>query len=188
VQPRKLILVHGTKDCTDHMCNYTLTSTPNPPKKVLAPHVGETVDVTEATNLFRLHLKSNFMEALDFKQIGPKVSVAYVDGIIMVPPQERDQEGQLNQPDPYLDVLPHTEDMDEEGHQALFIGDVKLSNFRQLLQEQGFKTEFKRGGALVVNGCVALRKDSDQSVHIEGPISEDYYKVREILYNQFQIL
>jgi len=184
VQPRKLILIHGTKDCTDHLAQYS-QSAANPPKRVLTPHVGETVDVTEATNLFRLHLKSNFMEALDFKQISAKVSVAYVDGIIMVPPQERDHEGQLNQPDPYLDVLPHGEDM--EGHDALFIGDVKLSNFRHILQEKGFKTEFRKG-ALVVNGCVALRKDSEQSLHVEGPVSDDYYKVREILYEQYQIL
>jgi len=108
----------------------------------------------------------------------------------MVPPQEKDEEGQWNQPEPYLDVLPHGEYT--HGHEAIFIGDVKLSNFRHKLHDLGFRTEFK-GGALVVNGTVALRRDSEQtggkgSIHVEGSISEDYYKIRELLYKQFQIL
>jgi len=55
----------------------------------------------------------------------------------MVPPQEKDEEGQWNQPEPYLDVLPHGEYT--HGHEAIFIGDVKLSNFRHKLHDLGFR-------------------------------------------------
>lgn len=53
------------------------------------------------------------------------------------------------------------------------------------------QAEFK-GGALIVNGTVALRREQSQgaapSIHVEGPLSEDYYKVRELLYSQYHIL
>jgi len=191
VQPRKLILIHGSPEATEHLVEFcsrslnTGTSTGGS-KKVIAPRQGETIDVTEATNLYRLHLKSNFLESLDFRPVGSKSSISYVEGIIMVPPQEQDEDGQWHQPEPYLEVLPHGEYT--SGHDALFVGDVKLSNFRQKLQEFGFRAEFK-GGVLVVNGTVALRRtEGNSTINIEGSISEDYYKIRELLYKQFQIL
>eukprot|EP01124_Arcella_intermedia_P005522 TRINITY_DN13267_c0_g1_i1.p1 TRINITY_DN13267_c0_g1~~TRINITY_DN13267_c0_g1_i1.p1 ORF type:complete len:752 (-),score=213.87 TRINITY_DN13267_c0_g1_i1:29-1996(-) len=191
VQPRKLILIHGSPEATEHLVKYCSSSFSTPgnntgSKRVVAPRQGESVDVTEATNLYRLNLKSTFLESLDFKPVGSKSSVAYVEGIIMVPPQEQDEDGQWHQPEPYLDVLPHTQF--SEGHDAVFVGDVKLLGFRQKLQEVGFKTEMK-GGVLVVNGTVALRRaEGNASINIEGSISEDYYKIRDLLYNQFQIL
>lgn len=101
-----------------------------------------------------------------------------------------DDDGRLVQPEPYLDVIPHT--VDSAGHPAIYIGDVKLSNFRQKLHDCGFRAEFK-GGALIVNGTVALRREQsvgagNPSIHIEGALSEDYFKVRELLYSQYHIL
>jgi len=192
VQPRKLILIHGVPDATEHLVNYCEKSlNPNSLsgfKRVVAPKTGETIDVTEASDLYRLNLKSNFLESLNFRQIGSKSSIAYVEGIIMVPPQEQDEDGQWHQPEPYLDVLPHGEF--PSGHDAIFVGDVKLYDFRQKLTEQGYKAEFK-GGSLVVNGEVILRRETEggnSTINIEGTISEDYYKIRDLLYAQFHIL
>jgi len=196
VQPRKLILIHGSPEATENLVGYCDKSL-NPTstsgfKRVVAPKTGETIDVTEASDLYRLNLKSNFLESLDFGQIestqGIKSCIAYVEGIIMVPPQEQDEDGQWHQPEPYLDVLPHGEF--PSGHDAIFVGDVKLNDFRQKLIDQGFKAEFK-GGVLIVNGEVILRKETEggnSTINIEGTISEDYYKIRDLLYSQFHIL
>lgn len=150
------------------------------------PQVGETVDVTEATNLYRIHLKSNFLESFKFVPLGPKEDhqIAYVDGLVMVPPAPEDRPWQ--QPEPYLDVLPN----DLNGHEPIFVGDVKLSSFKSVCEANNLKAEFK-SGVLIINDSVALRivPDSDvPRVHMDGVISEDYYKVRDLLYKQYQIL
>jgi len=189
VQPRKLVLIHGGAEATAHLENYCKNMS-DAPKSILTPRVGETVDVTEATNLFRMHLKSNFMESLTFIDIPEsKCSISYIDGIIMIPPKEMGDDEKWFQPEPYLDVLPNTL---SRGHDSIFVGDVKLSNFRQILQEYGLRADFKEG-VLVVNGCVALWRDTESTdnnnnIFIDGALSEDYFRVRELLYSQFHLL
>jgi hypothetical protein len=41
---------------------------------------------------------------------------------------------------------------------------------------------------LVCGDCVAIRKDESGAVLIEGPVSETYYAVRALLYQQFAIV
>jgi cleavage and polyadenylation specificity factor subunit 2 len=91
------------------------------------------------------------------------------------------------------------------GHQPVLVGDVKLSNFRQVLVDHGFKAEFK-SGSLVVNNYVLLRRDSEGSllgslhrnvltlfvassvIEMEGVISDDFYRIRELLLSQLIVL
>jgi cleavage and polyadenylation specificity factor subunit 2 len=190
VQPRKLVLIHGGVEATANL-EFFCKNMSDAPKSILTPRVGETVDVTEATNLFRMHLKSNFMESLSFIDIPEsKCSISYIDGIIMIPPKELGDDDKWFQPEPYLDVLPNT--AVSRGHDSLFVGDVKLSNFRQVLQEYGLRADFKEG-VLVVNGSIALWRDTESNengnnIHIDGALSEDYFRVRELLYSQFHLL
>jgi cleavage and polyadenylation specificity factor subunit 2 len=45
------------------------------------------------------------------------------------------------------------------------------------------------GGVLLCGGNVTVRKDAvTQQLVLEGALSEDYYKIRGILYSQFHIL
>jgi cleavage and polyadenylation specificity factor subunit 2 len=189
VQPRKLVLIHGGVEATANL-ELFCRNMADAPKSILTPRVGETVDVTEATNLFRMHLKSNLLEALNPISIPEsKCSISYIDGIIMIPPRELGDDGKWFQPEAYLDVLPQT--ATRVGHDAIFVGDVKLSNFRQILQQNGMRADFK-GGALVVNGTIALWRDTENengnNIHIDGALSEDYFRVRSILYDQFHLL
>lgn len=41
---------------------------------------------------------------------------------------------------------------------SVFVGDVKLSEFRKVLQAEGIQAEFKGEGILVCNDQVAVRK------------------------------
>jgi len=190
VQPRKLVLIHGGLEATVNLASCCKVMS-DAPKSILTPRVGETVDVTEATNLFRMHLKSNLLEALNLIEIPEsKCTVSYIDGIIMIPPRELGDDGKWIQPEAYLDVLPQT--TARQGHDAIFVGDVKLSNFRLVLQQHGLRADFK-GGVLVVNGTIALFRDTEgnengSNIRIEGAISEDYFRVRSLLYDQFHLL
>ncbi len=126
-------------------------------------------------------------------------SIAYVDGVITLPSmsarvlnvtsgnQTENEFPERMEIDPVLDLLP-PEQIRE--HPAIFLGDVKLNDFKTVLQQQGFRTEFRRG-VLVVNGTVALRKEEKEGrsdIKIDGMLCEDYYKVRELLYSQFKIV
>lgn len=87
IAPRNLVLTHGTRDATDHLLSY-VQALPTPPRRVIAPQNGENIDVTDATDIYRIHLKSNILESIKFQPIDPagNMAIAYVDGVITVPP------------------------------------------------------------------------------------------------------
>lgn len=66
------------------------------------------------------------------------------------------------------------------------IGDVKLSEMREVLTKEGFKTELK-SGMLVVNSSVIIRK-SGARVVFEGVMCDDYYSIRKLLLAQYHTL
>jgi hypothetical protein len=44
------------------------------------------------------------------------------------------------------------------------------------------------GGLLVCDNCVSVRRDVTGAVLVEGPVSETYFNVRSLLYQQFAIV
>lgn len=72
-------------------------------------------------------------------------------------------------------------------HQAVFVNDPKLSDMKNLLAAKGFHPEFN-SGVLYVNNVVSIRRNEAGRFHVEGCASEDYYKIRDIIYAQFAIV
>jgi cleavage and polyadenylation specificity factor subunit 2 len=66
-------------------------------------------------------------------------------------------------------------------------GDVRLSELKVALATEGMPTEFVAGGALLCGGRIGIRRDTDGTVLLEGPLSEDYYRVRSIIYDHYHI-
>lgn len=70
-----------------------------------------------------------------------------------------------------------------------FLGTVKLGRIRNLLNEKGFKAEF-REGKLVINDKVIFYKIGNsagvQDYVIEGVASRDYFEIRKIIYSEHQ--
>lgn len=56
------------------------------------------------------------------------------------------------------------------GHQAVFINEPRLSDFKQVLLREGIQAEFV-GGVLVCNNMVAVRRVSVGSPHPENVLS-----------------
>lgn len=98
--------------------------------------------------------------------------------------------GRIHFPDdtttPSLDVA--TGASEAEYEPTVFVGDVRLSEFRKILQAEGIQAEFKGEGVLVCNGHVAVRKTGTGQLLVEGLLSLDYYKIRSLLYSQHAIL
>nr|CAB3456570.1 unnamed protein product [Digitaria exilis] len=161
VAPLKLVLVHGSAEATEHLkmhCAKTLDS------HVYAPQIEETIDVTSDLCAYKLG----------------EHEIAWVDA-------------EVGKEDEKLILLPPSST--PPSHKPVLVGDLKLSDFKQFLENKGWQVEFS-GGALRCGEHITVRKIGDsqkgstgsQQIVIEGPLCEDYYKIREHLYSQFYLL
>jgi len=181
VAPRKLIIIRGAPPAIDHLVQHVEQTLKHICKSVVVPDISECVDLTSDTSIFKLRLKETLLDSLEFSQVGD-YELSYVDGRLIVPPHPS---GAV----PMLDVYTGP-DGQTPGHDAVYVGDVKLSDFRATFAKTNFNTQFDQG-VLVCNNAVSLRKedvDGSSQVYLEGVLGEDYYKVRDLLYQQYTIL
>lgn len=73
-------------------------------------------------------------------------------------------------------------------HNSVFINELKLSDFKQVLMRHNINSEFSGGVLWCCNGTLALRRVDTGKVTIEGCLSEEYYIIRELLYEQYAIV
>lgn len=67
-------------------------------------------------------------------------------------------------------------------------GDVRLSDLRLALGQAGIVAEFAAGRLVCGAGRVTVRRaDADGELLLEGPLSEDYYRVRDVVYRQYHV-
>lgn len=88
------------------------------------------------------------------------------------------------------DVIPTLEPLpphEMPGHQSVFINEPRLSDFKQVLLKEGIQAEFV-GGVLVCNTMVAVRRTEAGRIGLEGCLCDDYYKIRELLYQQYAVV
>ncbi|KAF1771056.1 hypothetical protein GCK72_002881 [Caenorhabditis remanei] len=71
--------------------------------------------------------------------------------------------------------------------QAIFVNDPKLSDFKSLFVEKGFKAEFLSGTLLIKGGKCSIRR-GEMGFSMEGALEKDYYKLRNLFFNQFGVL
>ncbi|CAL9759692.1 cleavage and polyadenylation specificity factor subunit 2-like [Musa acuminata AAA Group] len=177
VAPLKLVLVHGSAEATEHLKQHCIKHVcPH----VYAPHIEETIDVTSDLCAYKVQLSERLMSNVLLKKLGD-YEIAWVDAEV----------GKTND---MLTLLPLSSA--PPTHKSVLIGDLKLADFKQFLASQGVQVEFT-GGALRCGEHVTLRKISDasqkggtggQQILIEGPLTEEYYKIRKHLYSQFYLL
>ncbi len=85
-----------------------------------------------------------------------------------------------NGPQLFLEAVP---DMEKKLRKSVTVGEIKLSELKRHLTQQGFTTQFAQGGILVVNGMFVIQKNAQGKLTLEGRVHEDYYKLRSIVYN-----
>ncbi|CAB1339891.1 unnamed protein product [Coregonus sp. 'balchen'] len=96
----------------------------------------------------------------------------------------------VREPSEESDVIPTLEPLPAHeipGHQSVFINEPRLSDFKQVLLREGIQAEFV-GGVLVCNNMVAVRRTEAGRIGLEGCLCDDYYKIRELLYQQYAVL
>ncbi|KNA25356.1 hypothetical protein SOVF_007240 [Spinacia oleracea] len=180
VAPLKLVLVHGSAEATEHLKQHC---SKNVCPHVYAPQIEETIDVTSDLCAYKVQLSEKLMSNVLFKKLGD-YEIAWVDAEVGQP------EGGM------LSLLPLSSTQ-APTHKSVLVGDIKMADFKQFLASKGIQAEFS-GGALRCGEFVTLRKVGDptqksgvagnQQIVIEGPLSEEYYKIRDYLYSQFYLL
>eukprot|EP00850_Spirogloea_muscicola_P008938 SM000049S16709 [mRNA] locus=s49:243078:248533:+ [translate_table: standard] len=171
VNPMKMVLVHGSakamehlkEHCEQHVCPF-----------VYAPHIGEWADVSSDQRAIKVQLTEALMSKVFFSKQLDSYEVVWVNGSV-----GPSQDGVLPLQAAPLELVPL--------HKPVLVGDLRLSEFKSLLQAQGFKPEFV-DGVLQCAEDVVVRKFGEQQFALEGALSEDFYRVRELLYSQFYIL
>ncbi|RLM59025.1 hypothetical protein C2845_PM18G04780 [Panicum miliaceum] len=168
VAPRKLVLVHGSKEATEHL---KMHCAKNSNLHVYAPQIEETIDVQLSEKLM-----SNIMP----KRMG-ELEIAWVDAEV----EKEDEKLILNPPSSTPPL-----------HRPVLVSDLKLADFKQFLENKGLQVEFAVG-ALRCGGNITLHKivgssqkgsTGSQHIVIEGALCEDYYKIRKLLYSKFYLL
>ncbi|CAN0870517.1 Cleavage and polyadenylation specificity factor subunit 2 [Linum grandiflorum] len=180
VAPLKLVLVHGSAEATEHLKQHCLNHVC---AHVYAPQIEETVDVTSDLCAYKVQLSEQLMSNVLFKKMG-EYEVAWIDAKVGKTENEM------------LSLLP--ESTTPPPHKSVLVGDLKMADLKQFLAGKGVQVEFAGGGALRCGEYVTLRKvgvasqkggiSGTQQIIIEGPLCEDYYKIREHLYSQFYLL
>jgi Cft2 family RNA processing exonuclease len=179
VEPRKVILVHGTSDAMEELATHCRQKMAATCRAVLTPDILESIDVTSDTNMYRIRLSEALLNTLTFQRVG-QYELTYVDG--------RVSGGELGS-DLTLNPLPAD---DVSGHRAVFVGDARLVELKRILIAEGFDADLS-SGVLVCGGKVMVRKVVDvntgePTLRIDGVLCADYFKIRTILQRSFRVL
>ena len=159
-----------------------------------APNLCECERVTLDTRVLHVRLDDTLFRGLHFESVGKRYEVARVRGLIdradAAAGSAMLREPQASEPDA-LSTDHHDPGMSrQEAPLWLSEGELHLTALKKALTEAGFKTDFRggvKGGLLICNDRITITKPKARLV-VDGPLCEDFYRVREAVANQFQLI
>jgi len=201
LRPRRLILVRGQKSSLESMRDFCAEYIGGE-NNIFVPQNGEVVDATTERFIYQVRLRDSLVSSLTFSK-AKDGHLAWLDGVIKMTEDERvdiiaAKDGENNEENvdgadketkaviPVLDPLPET---DIQGHSTNFVNELKLSDFKLVLTKNGIPSEFQQGNLMCGhNNNVQLKRHDSGRVMIEGCVSDDYYVIRDLLYQQYAIV
>jgi len=199
LRPRRIILVRGSESNLKAMGSFCrdLVGGGDRADKVFMPRNGEIVDATTERFIYQVRLRDSLFGNLLFSKAksGQQAWVAWVEGVIKMADDTPDiiegtdpkSEGELEKA--VIPVLEPIQVDDAAGHPTSFVNEVKLSDFKLVLTRNGIPSEFQQGNLTCGHsGNVLLRRHESGRVMLEGCLSDDYYLIRNLLYQQYAIV
>uniref|UniRef100_T1J0U4 Cleavage and polyadenylation specificity factor subunit 2 n=1 Tax=Strigamia maritima TaxID=126957 RepID=T1J0U4_STRMM len=203
IKPRRLVVVRGSPDATMSLASYCGSAVQG---KIFTPQLHECIDATTESHIYQVRLKDFLVSSLEFSR-AKDAELAWVDGEIRIdedetlvdikpqnenstPMEETDddelkKDRRTNERIPTLEPLPINDISD---HSTVFVNELKLSDFKQVLIRAGIHAEFSAGVLYCNNGLVAVRRNEAGRINLEGCLCEDYFRIRELLYEQYAIV
>lgn len=179
VQPKKVVAVHGSaaaKTILKTFCEAELST------NLEAPDNLETIRISTSTNVYSLQLENALDKKLKF--VGVKgfedYETCYVEGIVDAAKEDEDEL--------VLRQVP-VKDKKKFQHQALYLGNVKLLDVKKSLSKSGHDARFV-SNAIVAGSdeTIRIEKKQNSSIRIRGTLSEDYFNVRDVLYQNYHCM
>lgn len=189
IKPRRLILVKGSPEATEAIVSHC-SKMKEFLDKVLTPKIGDVVDATTESHIYQVRLLDSLVSSLSFKQAKSGEQLAWIQGVI--DEKQDDQDTLIKDPRKQEDgetrqlVLKQAKTMSP--HTTIFVNEVKLSDFKQILIKSGIQAEFIGGSLCCCNQMVQLKKSQAGRIQIEGTLCPSYFKIRDLLYQQYAIL
>jgi len=198
LKPRRIILLRGTDEnltALKDFCGEFIGGENN----IFVPKNGEVVDATTERYIYQVRLRDSLFSTLNFNK-AKDGHLAWVDGVIKMTDEERvdiiatdaeeDKEAEPKAPtQPVIPVLVPLQDDEIVGHSTNFVNELKLSDFKLVLTKNGIPSEFQQGNLMCGHSSnVQLRRHESGRVMIEGCLSNDYYTIRDLLYQQYAIV
>lgn len=187
MEPRRVVIVKGKKEETEELQRFVVESVfssgllqgggengdpADPLQDVVCPAVRQVVDITTNTPVQDVVLRDTLVDGLDWVGINNS-AVAHMDAVL-----HKDEESGGYA----LDVGTG------KGHGTLFIGTIMLNRLREALGKEGMSTEFAGGVLCIENtesgSVVLVKKMGPQNIVIDGAFSEEYLRVRDIVYRE----
>uniref|UniRef100_A0A023F389 Cleavage and polyadenylation specificity factor subunit 2 n=2 Tax=Triatoma infestans TaxID=30076 RepID=A0A023F389_TRIIF len=197
LRPRRVILVRGPKENTDALSKHIQQWTD---AKVYTPNKGDIIDVTTESHIYQIRLTDALVSSLNMQK-GRGAELAWVDSVASVRTKSKDtQQTEMDvdtndikspEADTVVDDLLTLEPVplsQVNPHDSVFVNELRLSELKQLLTKNGIDSEFAGGVLWCCNRTIAIRRQEGKRVTMEGWISDNYYKVRSLLYGQYAIL
>lgn len=159
--------------------------------RIFTPKIGDCVDATVETQIYHVKLKDELVSSLKFQKI-KDYELAWIDAVLKTRNIENENQilSQASFMSRNLDLGFSLQQLPKENlkqHKTVFVNDPKLRDLKQIFLQNQIQAEF-HDGVLVCNGIIALKKNQSGRIILEGVVSDDYYKVRKILYDQYAIL
>uniref|UniRef100_A0A7I4XRG9 Cleavage and polyadenylation specificity factor subunit 2 n=3 Tax=Trichostrongylidae TaxID=6315 RepID=A0A7I4XRG9_HAECO len=152
MKPKQLIIVHGSAQATRHLAQYCYDNN-IAQGHIFAPSVGEVVDATVASHIYRILLSDELFESLEFIKV-KDADLAWIDAQITARPTETgmDRENGANSDVRPMDIDQHIDKCmlstlsgDAPFRDVVYVNDPKLSEMKQLLINMGYSAEFSSG-------------------------------------------
>jgi len=198
LRPRRVILVRGSENSIQAMksfCHEIIQGD----NAVFAPKNGEIVDATTERFIYQVRLRDSLFSTLNFSK-AKEDHVTWVDGMVTLAEDDRvdiinsstteDTTEVASGPSGgILPMLVPLHDEEQPSHETNFVNELKLSDFKLVLTKAGIPSEFQQGNLLCGHSfSVQLRRHDSGRVMIEGCLSDDYYVIRNLLYQQYAIV
>jgi cleavage and polyadenylation specificity factor subunit 2 len=173
IGPRQLVVVGGSSKAVDTLAQYVKQS--EAAQLMVVPKQGEEVPLSLDTDVLDVMLHDSLFSKLKWHSIRG-YQLASVEGVV--------ESGTDGAP-----VLRAPSSDEQTGHPAVFasFGDVQLTQLSTALRRAGMSTVFANA-RVTVNDKIVLTKDKDGRLSIDGPLGDDFYAVRTIVYKQFTVL
>lgn len=209
IAPQRVIIIHGSDRETDALAEYLEKKNFS---RIFAPRARELVDVSSDTSVYRIKLDDSLLRQCFWRRM-QDYEMAWFDGYIfhdddgqmrLISAEHREEQTRAEQtpqavPDSAwlaarsdeLSTKASPRNIHRSGHFTVFIGDMRLSDLKEIMTKSLMPAEFA-GGALCIENdrppSIVLVRKRQQDVVLEGSLSPEYFDVRDLVYSQYLIL